>query len=328
MSIKINIPPKLPPIPPLDDTAQQAALDRHGRLAVPRGGLGRLEVLSVRLAAMTGDIGWRPQRPAVVICAGDHGIAEKNVSAFARGATKQLVLNILRGGASINALARRFNAALTVVDAGVAGILPKHDHLISEKINYGTADFTDGPAMSPGQVDKAIQLGMRVAHMQIDAGADIIFLGDLGTGNSTSAAALTAAITGMGVERVTGSGAGISSDQLQRKVEVIEKALALHAPVDEDTLARFGGLEIAALLGMMIGSAARRIPVVLDGYPTAAAALVAARLDSNVVNYLIAGHRSAEMGHGVALQTLGLKPMLELSIRTGEGTGALLALPL
>ncbi|MEL6268421.1 MAG: nicotinate-nucleotide--dimethylbenzimidazole phosphoribosyltransferase [Chloroflexota bacterium] len=328
MLFKMSIPPKLPPIPVPDSAAQQAAMERHARLAKPGNALGQLEVLSVRLAGMTGNLNWRPQAPAVVICAGDHGIVQQNVSTIARGATKQLLLNILNGGAAINALARSYNAAVTVVDVGVAGIIPTHSHLVSEKINYGTADFTEGLAMSPGQVDKAIQLGMRVANAQIDAGADILFAGELGTGNTTSAAAITAAITGASVERVTGRGAGINSDQLQRKINVIETALAKHAPVDEDMLAKLGGFDIAALVGMMMAGAARRIPVVLDGYPSAAAALLAARMEPAVVHYLVAGQRSVEMGHGIALQTLGLTPVLALSMRAGEGAGALLALPL
>jgi nicotinate-nucleotide--dimethylbenzimidazole phosphoribosyltransferase len=200
--------------------------------------------------------------------------------------------------------------------------------LVSEKINFGTADFTLGMAMSPRQTDKAIQLGVRVANAQIDAGADILFVGEMGIGNTTAAAAITAATTGAEAERVTGRGTGVSGKQLELKTHVVQTALEKHSPVEEDTLSKFGGYEIATILGIMMTGAARRVPVVLDGYPTAAAALIAARLDANVVNYLIAGHRSAELGHGIALQTLGLTPMNELSMRLGEGAGAILALPL
>jgi nicotinate-nucleotide--dimethylbenzimidazole phosphoribosyltransferase len=328
MSLKMTISPKLPPIPSPDLDVQQAALDRQAILTKPAGALGRLEILSVRLAGMTGDIGWLPQRPAVIVCAGDHGVAEQGVSAYPRSVTKQMVLNFLHGGAAINVLARQFGASLTVVDAGVAGILPKHPNLVDGKINYGTADFTKGPAMSPGQADKAIQLGLRVVNEQIDAGADTIIVGEMGIGNTTSAAALTAVFTETDVERVTGRGTGINSDQLTSKTQLIADALDMHAPLDEDTLPKLGGYEIAALVGVMIGAAARRVPVVLDGYVTAAAALVAARMDTNIVNYLVAGHRSAELGHAVALQTLGLTPVLELSMRLGEGSGAALALPI
>lgn len=328
MSFQMTIPPKLPPVPPPYQEAQQAALDLQAQLTKPSGALGRLEILSVRVAGMTGDLGWLPQRPAVIVCAGDHGIAERGVSAYPRSVTKQMVVNFLNGGAAINVLARQMGAALTIVDAGVAGILPKHPDLIDGKINYGTADFTQGMAMSPGQADKAIQLGLGVVNEQIDADADVIVVGEMGIGNTTSAAALTAALTGADVERVTGRGTGIDSEQLTRKVELIQAALGTHAPIETDTLAKVGGYEIAALVGVMVGAAARRVPVVLDGYVTAAAALVAARIDVNAVNYFIAGHRSAEVGHGVALQTLGLTPVLELSMRLGEGSGAVLALPL
>lgn len=327
MDFKMTIPPKLPPVPHLDDAAQQAALDLQKKLTKPYGALGRLEILSVQLAGMTGRLDWLPQRPAVIVCAGDHGIAEKGVSAYPRSVTKQMVLNMLNGGAAINVLAQQMGATVTIVDAGVAGILPEHPNLIAGKINYGTADLATASAMSPGQADQAITLGQRVVDAHIDDGADIILVGELGIGNTTSAAAITAAVTGAPVERVTGTGTGIRLEALERKITLIENALEMHAPINVDTLAKLGGYEIAAMVGVMLGAAVRQVPVVLDGYVVGAAALIAAQIDNNAVKYWIAGHRSAEQGHAIALQTLGLKPVLELSMRLGEGTGAVLALP-
>jgi nicotinate-nucleotide--dimethylbenzimidazole phosphoribosyltransferase len=328
MNFKMTIPPKLPPVPPLDNAAQQAALDRQKQLTKPSGALGRLEILSVQLAGMTGRLDWLPQSPAVIVCAGDHGIAERGVSAYPRSVTKQMVLNMLNGGAAINVLARQMGASLTVVDAGVAGILPQHPNLIAGKINYGTADFSTVSAMSPGQADQAITLGQRVADAHIDDGADILLVGELGIGNTTAAAAITAAVTGAPAERVTGTGTGINLEKLERKINLIETALQVHDPVHVDTLAKLGGYEIAAIVGVILGAAVRQVPVVLDGYVVASAALIAAHLDTNAVMYMVAGHCSAEPGHAAALQALGLKPLLELSMRLGEGTGAVLALPI
>lgn len=328
MSIKMTITPKLPPVPPLDATAQQAALSRQSQLTKPTGALGRLEILSAQLAGIAGHLDWLPQKPIVIVCAGDHGIAERGVSAYPRSVTKQMVLNFLNGGAAINILADQMGASLMVVDAGVAGILPKHEMLISEKINYGTADFSEGMAMSFGQADKAMQIGLRIANRVIDEGANVIVTGEMGIGNTSSAAAIIAAMTNTSADQVTGRGTGINSEQFETKVALIDQALALHAPVDEDTLPKLGGYEIAVLVGVMIGAAARRTPVILDGVVTAAAALIAAKIDNEAVNYFIAGHRSVEPGHTLALHALGLTPVLELSMRLGEGSGAILALPI
>ncbi len=215
-----------------------------------------------------------------------------------------------------------------MVDAGVAGILPEHDRLIAGKINYGTADFSTSPAMSLGHVDKAVQLGLQVADHLIDNGANVIVAGEMGIGNTTAATALIAALTNTDPERITGRGTGITPEQLENKIALIRKALALHAPVHVDPLAKFGGYEIATMVGLMIGSAARRVPVVLDGLITASAALVAAKLVPRALNYFIAGHVGVEPGHSHALQALGLTPVLSLSMRLGEGSGGVLALPI
>lgn len=327
MPIKMTIPPKTPAIPALDGEAQQAALERQQHLLKPRGSLGKMEILSAQIAGMTGRIDWLPQNPTVIVCAGDHGIAERGVSAYPRSATKRMVQNFLNGGAAVNVLTRQMGVRLRVVDAGVAGILPKHELLMGEKINYGTGDFTNGAAMSAGHTDKAIQMGLNVVNAVMDEGANIVLTGEIGIGNTTSAAALIAAMTNAPLEKVVGRGTGIDSEQLDLKMRLIQQALVNHAPLDEDTLPKLGGYEIAALVGIMLGAAARRVPVVLDGVVTSAAALIAAKVDPNAVNYFIAGHRSAEPGHTVALQALGLTPVLEMSMRLGEGTGAVLALP-
>lgn len=327
MPIKMSITPKLPAIPPLDTEVQQRALERQSKLVKPRGSLGQLEILSVRLAGMTGDMSWLPRQPTVVICAGDHGVAERGVSAYPRQVTKQMVGSILNGGAASKVLANQMGADVVVVDAGVAGILPEHDWLASGKINYGTADFTQGPAMSPGQADKAIQLGLDVVNAVINNGADLIVVGEIGIGNTTIAAAITAAMTGKAVEKVVGRGTGINANQLHRKMQLVQKTLNRHQPVDEDTLPKLGGYEVGAMIGIMIGAASRRTPVVLDGYTTAAATLIAARIDPKVLQYCVAGHTSTEPGHQIALQALGLTPILNLNMRLGEATGAILAIP-
>lgn len=328
MSIKMSIPPKLPPIPPLDAAAQAAVFARQKSLAKPRGALGRLEFLSAQLAAMTGSIDWQPTKPVVLVCAGDHGIAEQGVSVYPRAFTKQLVQSILKDESAVSVIARQYNAQVVVVDAGVAGILPAHPNLVSEKINYGTADFTKAMAMTPGHADKAIQLGLQLAAQAIEAGANMIAVGELGIGSTASAAALICALTDQPPERVVGRGTGVNGETLARKIALIEDALAHHQPVDEDALAKFGGYEMAVLLGVMMSAASRRVPVMLDGVITAAVALLAAKIDPQAVKYMVAGHRGTEPGQHIVLEILGLTPVLDLGLRVGEGAGALLALPI
>ena len=318
----------LPPILPLDAAAMSAAAARQATLTKPAGALGRLETLSIRLAGMTGRLDWLPRRPVAVVCAGDHGVVAQGVSPYPQAVTQQMVANFLRGGAAVNVLARQLGARVVVVDAGVAGDLAHHPDLVQGKVAYGTADFTRGPAMTPAQAEQALALGLRVAEQEIAGGADVVAVGEMGIGNTTSAAAAIAALTGVPAAEVTGRGAGLDEAGLRRKVAVIAAALALHSPARVDTLAKLGGCEIGAMAGIMLGAAARRVPVVVDGVISAAAALIAAQVAPGVRDYLIAGHRSAELGHAVALHALGLEALLSLDLRLGEGTGALLALPL
>ncbi len=315
-------------IPPLDSAAQAAARARQARLTKPAGALGRLETLSIQLAGMTGRLNWLPRRRAVLICAGDHGIAAQGVSAYPQAVTQQMVLNFLAGGAAVNVLARQAGARVTVVDAGVIGDFANHPDLIRGKITPGTADFSAGPAMTAAQADAALALGKAAVARELAHGLDLLAAGEMGIGNTTSASAIIAAVTGRPVAEVTGRGTGVDDAALRHKVALIEAALARHAPATVGTLAKIGGFEIGVMAGAMLAAAAQRVPVVLDGLISTAAALVAAQIAPDVRHYLIAGHRSVEPGHRAALAWLGLEPLLDLDLRLGEGTGALLAMPL
>jgi nicotinate-nucleotide--dimethylbenzimidazole phosphoribosyltransferase len=315
-------------IPPLAVAAAEQARRGQDRLTKPTGALGKLETLSIRLAGMTGRLDWLPTRRSVVVCAGDHGVVAQGVSAYPQAVTQQMVLNFLRGGAAVNVLARQMNARVTVVDAGVIGVFAEHPNLVRGKIAPGTADFTTGPAMSAAQARQALQLGLDVAQREVERGLDLLAVGEMGIGNTTSASAIIAAITGNTAAAVTGRGTGVDDEQLRHKIAVVERALELHTPAQVDTLAKVGGFEIGAMAGLMLGAAQQRIPIVVDGLICTAAALIAVQLQPAVKEYLIAGHRSAEPGHGLALAWLGLEPLLQLEMRLGEGTGALLALPI
>lgn len=319
---------QLPVIPPLNGEISRRVEARQAELTKPAGALGQLEALSARLAGMTGRLDWLPQRRAVVVCAGDHGITAQGVSAYPSEVTRQMVLNFLSGGAAVNVLARQMNARVIVVDAGVAAPFEPHPDLVIAKIAPGTADFSTQAAMTADQADASVQIGLDVAQRELERGLDVLAIGEMGIGNTASASAIIAAITGAATARVTGRGTGIDDVRLLRKIELIENALRLHHPADANTLAKLGGFEIGAMAGLMIGAAAARIPVVLDGLICTAAALIAGQLQPDAAQYFIAGHVSAEPGHQIALDYLGLKPLLALNLRLGEGTGALLALPL
>ncbi len=318
----------LPAIPPLDEAAIAAAHQRQAQLTKPGGALGKLEALSIRLAGMTGRLDWLPTRRSVVVCAADHGVVAQGVSAYPQAVTGQMVLNFLAGGAAVNVLARQMNARVTVVDAGVIGSFAAHSDLVADKIAPGTADFTQGPAMTPHQAGQALALGARVFAREANRGVDLLAVGEMGIGNTTSASAVIAAITGHSPAAVTGRGTGVDDAQLLHKISVVERALTYHAPATEATLCKVGGFELGAMAGLMLAAASQRVPVVIDGLISTAAALLAAQLNPAVTSYLIAGHRSAEPGHQLALEWLGLDPLLTLDLRLGEGTGALLAFPL
>lgn len=318
-------------ITPLDVTAMQAARARQNQLTKPQGSLGQLETLSVQIAGMTGTARPRLAQPVVITMAADHGVTRQGVSAYPAEVTPQMVLNFLRGGAAINVLARHVGARVVVVDMGVASDLPFHPELWSYKIAPGTRDFTLEPAMTPEQARQAVETGIAIVTTEIERGADLIATGDMGIGNTTASSAVVAAITGHPVAEVTGRGTGIDDDGLARKIAVIEQALALHRPDPSDgldVLAKVGGFEIGGLAGVMLGAAARHVPVVVDGFISGAAALLACRMAPAAQPYLIAGHRSVERGHQAVFTQLDLDPLLDLGLRLGEGTGAVLGMSL
>lgn len=321
---------KIPHIPTPDATAAAAARQRQDALTKPQGSLGQLEEISIQLAAL----GKRSiERRAVIVMAADHGVAAEGVSAFPSDVTPQMVLNFLRGGAAINVLARQANARVTVVDIGVnfdfGSVETLHaTSLQIRKVARGTRNMAHEAAMTRQETEAAIQVGIDVAKHEIAKGLDIIATGDMGIGNTTPSAAIAAIITGQPVAQITGRGTGIDDAGLARKIATIEKAIALHQPDPKnalDVLSKVGGLEIAGLAGVIIGAASDGIPVVIDGFISGAAALIAYQLAPDVKPYLIAAHQSVEIGHRVMLEHIGLHPLLNLNLRLGEGTGAVLA---
>ncbi len=318
-------------VPPLDEAAMAAARARLDQLTKPPGSLGRLEELAVRLAGMTGQPQPRFAQPAVVVLAADHGIAAEGVSAYPQAVTAQMVQNFLHGGAAINVLARAAGARVVVADLGVATSLAPSADLVSRKIGLGTASFATGPAMTRDDAIASIRAGMEIIAEETVRGLDLLALGEMGIANTSAASAIIAVLTGHAVPDVTGRGTGIDDAVWAHKVAVIERALAFNQPDSRDpvdVLAKVGGFEIGGLVGAMLAAAGRRIPIVLDGFISGAAALLAARLCPGAREFMIAGHCSAENGHRVALAELGLRPLLDLELRLGEGTGAVLALHL
>lgn len=315
-------------IEPLQQSAIEEARQRQGQLTKPTGSLGRLEEIAIRMAGITGNITPQVLRKAVVVMAADHGVAREGVSAYPVEVTAQMVLNFLHGGAAINVLARQANASVTIVDIGVATEL-SHPQLLARKVRPGTANMAQEPAMSHAEMLQAIHVGIDVINDLIDNGLDIVAIGEMGIGNTTAASAITACILQMPVAEVTGRGTGLNDQQLAQKVRVIERSIALNQPQADDALAilaSVGGLEIAGLTGIVLGAVARRIPVVLDGFISSTAALVAYALKPVVGDYLFAGHVSVERGHRLILEKMGLTPLLDLQMRLGEGSGAVLAL--
>jgi len=318
-------------IRPLDKAAMATAQARQNDLTKPPGSLGRLESLSIQLAGITGERLPRVDRKAVIILAGDHGIVAEGVSAYPSEVTAQMVLNFLRGGAAINVLARQAGARVLVADVGVAANLPEHPQLLQRKIAHGAANFAHGPAMTREQAAQAVETGIEILSNEVDRGLDLVATGEMGIGNTTPASAITALYTGLPVAQVTGRGTGVDDEGLARKVEAIERALALHQPDPSDplgVLAAVGGFEIGAIAGVCLAAAAHRVPVVVDGFISAAGALIAAALCPAVKAYLIASHLSVERGHAPLWQALGLRPLLDMDLRLGEGTGAALAMNL
>ena len=316
---------------PLDAAAVAAARERQEALTKPNGSLGRLEDVSVQLAGIAGQCPPPLPEPAVVaVFAADHGVHAQGVSPWPQEVTAQMVANFLASGAAVNAIAAQTGAAICVVDVGVAADLPTAQGLLSRKVRPGTADMTEGPAMTLEEARLAVETGIKVAADLVDEGNRCLITGDMGIANTTASAALIAVFTGSTPALVTGRGTGIDDATWARKVEVVRRALDLHrcdpaSPLE--VLAAVGGLEHAALAGFILGGAARRVPVLLDGVIACAAAVAARAFAPQVTDYLIAGHLSTEPGALRALDALGLQPLLDLGMRLGEGSGAALALP-
>jgi nicotinate-nucleotide--dimethylbenzimidazole phosphoribosyltransferase len=318
-------------IKPLDQKAMAAAQARQDLLTKPQGSLGMLEEISIRLAGIQGKDLPQIKNKVIVIMAGDHGVVAEKVGNWPQEVTTQMVTNFLSGGAGINVLTRHIGARVVIVDMGIASDLPSSSKLISRKIARGTQNIARGPAMTYEQAIRSIETGIEIVNDEIDRGLDIVGTGDMGIGNTTSSSAICAVITGNSPAEVTGRGTGITNVQLEHKTAVIKQAINVNRPERSDpvdVLAKVGGFEIGGLAGVMLGGAARRVPVVIDGFISGAAALIAVSLAPNLKDYLFAAHVSAEKGHLILLRHLGLKPLLDLNMRLGEGTGAALAISL
>ncbi|MDO7869622.1 nicotinate-nucleotide--dimethylbenzimidazole phosphoribosyltransferase [Nocardioides jiangxiensis] len=322
-------------IQPIDAEAVAAAEAAQAGLAKPAGALGVLETLSLQLSGIAGTCPPPvPVKPAVGVFAGDHGVLAQGVTPWPSDITFVMCNVFQAGGAGINVLARAAGASVTVVDMGVAGPFTEGTGagatLVSKKVRPGTSDLAKGAAMSRDEAVQALEAGIAVAQQLIDDGADLLITGDMGIGNTTPSAALIAALTGTPADVVTGRGTGIDDDTLALKTSVVAGAVERIAPDADgvDVLAEVGGFEHAGIAGFVLGAAARRVPVILDGVIAGSAALVAQKIAPEVVGYCIAGHRSFEPGHRIALEALGLRPLLELDLRLGEGTGAALAAPI
>jgi nicotinate-nucleotide--dimethylbenzimidazole phosphoribosyltransferase len=315
-------------IRPPDEAAREAARVLQSRLTKPAGALGRLEELHAWAAGVLREAAPPPPEKTIVVAAADHGVVAAGVSAYPQDVTWQMVANLLDGGAAVNVLAAQAAARVLIVDAGVAHAVDD-SRLHIAKVRGGTDDMTRGPAMPREETVALIERGIALANEECEGGPRAIGLGDMGIGNTTAAAAITSVLTFAPPRMTAGRGTGIDDAALARKVEAIERAIAINAPRagdSVDVLAKVGGCEIAFLAGVALGAAAVGAPVIIDGYPTAAAAMIAAALAPEALSYMLASHLSAEPGHRLALQHLGLAPLLDLQMRLGEGTGAALAM--
>jgi nicotinate-nucleotide--dimethylbenzimidazole phosphoribosyltransferase len=316
-------------IQPVDESWLVAARERQLTLTKPPGSLGRLEEIANRMAAIQQTATPRVTGKRIYVVAGDHGVTAEGVSAFPREVTAQMIDNFLGGGAAINVLGRNGGIEVKIVDAGVDADLNDRERLIHLKIMRGTANFVLGPAMTRDEAERSIVAGIGLARAANSEGVELLGIGDMGIGNTTAASAITAALTGNDPERTTGRGTGIDDDRLTHKIKVIRQALAINQPDSSDAidvLAKVGGAEIGVMMGIVLGAAAERLPVIADGFISTAAAALAFRLCPHVRDYLFAAHRSSEQGHAVLINYIGEQSLLDLSMRLGEGTGAALAM--
>lgn len=315
-------------IRPINKDLMDLAQKRLDSLTKPLGSLGRLEELARQIVGITGKIRPEVKEKVIITMAGDHHVVEEGVSAYPQEVTPQMVLNFVGGGAGINVLARHVGAKIVVVDMGVTTDID-NPKVINKKVGYGAANIAKGPAMTRAQAIKSIENGIGLVEAEIEGGADIIGTGDMGIGNTTPSSAIVAAITQTPVEKATGKGTGINDKIFENKIEVIERALSLNKPNTNDALdvlAKVGGFEIGGLTGVFLGAAANKKPVVIDGFISGAAALLAFKLKPEVRDYMIAAHQSVEAGHRIILEEIGLSPLLDLNMRLGEGTGAALGI--
>lgn len=320
-------------IAPIDSGARLKARERLDQLAIPHWSLGRLMDLALDLAAITGSTHPDVRRKSIAVMAGDHGIVETGVSKFPQAVTVEMVRNFVKEGASINALARQVGAKVTVVDAGVAGDLSEltaGGKIVNKRVAPGTANFAKGPAMTREQAIRSIEAGIEVAEALAEE-TDLFGTGDMGIGNTSPSSAIISVICGRSVADVTGRGTGLDDDALAGKIAILEQALKLNNPDPQDgldVLAKVGGFEIGAIAGLILGAAAQKKPVMIDGIISTAGALIAYSLSPSCKDYMVAGHRSVEQGHKVALDFLGKTPLLDLELRLGEGTGGAVAMNL
>lgn len=314
----------------VDLEAMETAQQRLDSLTKPPGSLGRLEALAVQLDGIAGKRFPVGARKKVIVMAADHGVTAEGISAFPQEVTAQMVANFINNGAAINVLARLAGADVRVVDIGVAADQPLQG-ATPARVRPGTGNFARELAMSREEVEQAMRVGISVALEEIDAGVQVLATGEMGIGNTTASSAVMSALTGYAPAHVVGPGTGLEEAELQKKVAVVERALARHEPDARDpldVLSKVGGLEIAGLAGLIMGAASRRCPVILDGFISTVAALAAVKMNARILNFLIPSHLSQEPGHGLLLEYMELKPYLQMNMRLGEGTGAALAMHL
>jgi len=318
---------------PQDQVARERARQRLDQLTMPHWALGRLMDLAIDLAGMTRSMTPSFAERVIVIMAADHGVVAEGVSKYPQEVTVQMVYNFLRGGAGINAMSRVANALVVVVDMGMAGEItgaPQDGTFFSKRIGAGTNNIGEGPAMSREDAVRSVEAGIEVAR-ELGASFDLFGTGDMGIGNTTPSSAIVAAVTGVPPARVTGRGTGIDDSQFQKKVSVVEKVLRVNNPDPKDPLdllAKVGGFEIGGIAGLILGAASMQKPVLIDGFISAAGALIACGIAPEAADYVIAAHRSVEQGHRVALDYMSKQPLLDLDLRLGEGTGAALGMTL
>ena len=317
-------------IRPVDLQLMGKAQEKLDNLTKPQGSLGKLEDFARRIVGISGTLSPAIKRKVIFVMAGDHGVVEEGVSAYPQEVTFQMVYNFIRGGAGINVLARHMGAEIVVVDMGVANNFPREESIIRKKIAYGTNNMTKGPAMSKGEAERAIIAGIEILEDELNKKRiDIIGLGEMGIANTTPSSAIVACLTESNVEEVTGSGTGLNREQIKNKIKVIKKALEINNPNPQDgldVLSKVGGFEIGGLAGCILAAASHRVPIVIDGFISAASALIALKLAPLVKDYIFASHHSVEKGHKIALKYIGKVPMFDLGMRLGEGTGAALGI--